>query len=208
MKKINFHEHSPWHPWPRPSKRLRWELQPRLSLLYAVRQSVLERTLWQLFCPRQNIIQPLLELFFKIDLYFSWCIICAASGESAVWVWNWSLDLQWHWLTVRFPAGCLKMTVSIGSGRSLLPPFLPYVLVASSGSLPASPDGILSHATLWQACPPALSCWCSQIQNSCLGCLKQHTAGWSLGNPLKAVTIYFEAQEPSLLVRIGESVCL
>lgn len=29
-----------------------------------------------------------------------------------------------------------------------------------------------------------------------------------LGNPLKAVTAYFEAQDPPLHMRIGESVCL
>lgn len=126
----------------------------------------------------------MLELPFKIYLYFSWCLICAANGESAAWAWNWILELQWYWLTMRLPAGCLKRTVPIGSGRNLLPPFLPYFLAASSGSLPASPDGILTHATLWQACPPAklTAVDAVSLRNSCLCCLKQHTAGWSLGN--------------------------
>lgn len=119
---------------------------------------------------------PVRAGFLKIYLYFSRCLICAASGEFATWAWNWTLGLQWHWLAVRFPAGCLKRTVPIGLGRDMLPPFLPYFFATSSGSLPASPDGILTHATLWQACPPAKLAAADAVSlgNSCFCSLKQH----------------------------------
>lgn len=139
-------------------------------------------------------------LFFWY-LYFSWCLICAASGESA-WAWNWILDLQWHWLTVKFPAGCVKRTVPIGLGRNLLPPFLPYFLAASSGFLPASPAGILTHDTLQEACLPAefMATESVSLGKFCLYYLKQHSdEAWEVHWKL-SLAIYLEAQEPPLHV--------
>lgn len=102
---------------------------------------------------------------------------------------------------MKFPAGCVDRTVPIGLGRNLLLPFLPYFLGASSGSLPASPDGIFTHAALQEACFPAKFRVTDAITlgNFCLYCPNQHSdEAW--GHPLKTVTGNLEAQESPLHV--------
>jgi len=65
----------------------------------------------------------------------------------------------------------------VGLGRSLFPPCLPYFLAAFSGSLPASPAGILTHATLQEAHLPAelTVTETASLGNFCLYYLKQHS---------------------------------
>lgn len=91
----------------------------------------------------------------------------------------------------------------------MLPPFLPYFLAASSGSLPASPAGVLTHATLQEARLPAEFTVTETVNlgNFCLYYLKQHSdQAWEIHLKL-SVAVYLEAQEPPLHVE-NWRVCL
>lgn len=86
---------------------------------------------------------------------------------------------------------CVNRTVPIGLGRNMISCFLPCLLTALAGSLPASPAGILTPASLQEPCFSAKFRVTDAVTlgNFRLYYLKQHSEE-ARGNPWKTVTGY------------------